>query len=103
MDKWPDPESLESTIHKAGFWKANIALIQRDVYCHAAEFDNNASMLWSFIGVTTAVGWLESDEEDWQQAIHIAKEHLLQTDCFQLLGNGRVRLDSIANIAVAIE
>lgn len=51
--------------------------------------------------VRSLCGWLESDEENWQQAIDIIKEELLQTDGFELMEDGRVRLKSVANIAVA--
>lgn len=45
-------------------------------------------MLWSFIGGTTSVGWLESDEDNWSQAVDIVKEEPHQTDGFQLLEDG---------------
>ncbi|KAF3034360.1 hypothetical protein E8E11_004795 [Didymella keratinophila] len=101
MDKWSDSNFLRSTIEKAGFSKDKITLVQRDVYCHAAKLDHYATMLWSFIGGTTPVGWLESDEENREKAIDIVKEELLQTDGFQLLEDGRVCLKFVANIAVA--
>jgi ubiquinone/menaquinone biosynthesis C-methylase UbiE len=100
MDKWSDPEFLKSAILKAGFSSNKVALVQRDVYCHATELDHYANMLWSFIGGTTSVGWFQSDEENWNEAIKIVKEELIRTDGFKLLEGGRVRLKFIANIAV---
>ncbi|KAF3032465.1 hypothetical protein E8E12_002892 [Didymella heteroderae] len=100
MNKWPDLEFLKSTIQKAGFPSNKITVIQRNVYCCAAEFDHYANTLWSFIGGTTSVGCLHPDEEHWEQAIKIVKHELIKTDGFELLEDERVRLRFIANIAV---
>ncbi|KAK5943476.1 hypothetical protein PMZ80_004483 [Knufia obscura] len=100
LDKWSDLDFLKSTIVKAGFSENNITLVRRDVYCHAAEFDRYANMLWSFIGGTTSVGWLQSDEENWDKAIDIVKEEHRKTPGFELMEDGTVKLKFVANIAV---
>jgi hypothetical protein len=58
-------------------------------------------MLWSFIGGTTAAGWIESDEERWDEAIAIIKDELRKTDGFTELEDGKMILKFVANIAVA--
>jgi hypothetical protein len=78
LDKWSNPDFLKSTIMKAGFAMENITIVQREVYCHTTELDHYANMLWSFIGGTTSVGWLKSDETNWDQAIAIVKKELLK-------------------------
>jgi ubiquinone/menaquinone biosynthesis C-methylase UbiE len=101
MDKWESPDFLKSTIEKAGFANDKITLVQREVYVTTTTIDRYATMLWSFIGGTTAVGWLESDEERWNEAVEIVKAELRKTDGFQELDDGRLKLKFVANVAVA--
>ncbi|KAJ4315646.1 hypothetical protein N0V94_005843 [Neodidymelliopsis sp. IMI 364377] len=101
LDEWSKPEFLKSKIMEAGFAMENITTVQREVYCHTTELDHYANMLWSFIGGTTSMGWLESDETNWDQAIDILKSELLKTEGSELLKDGRVKLRFVANIAVA--
>ncbi|KAJ8111139.1 hypothetical protein OPT61_g6195 [Boeremia exigua] len=100
-DQWSDPEFLKSAILRAGFSSDNIKVVQRDVYCTAAELNHYANMLWSFIGGSISDGWLQSDEENWDKAIEIIKEELSRDGGFQLLEDGKVGLKFVANIAIA--
>lgn len=101
MAKWEDGEYLKSIIEKGGFAKDKIVLTKRDVYIRATTIDRFALMLWSFIGGTTAAGWIESDEERWDEAIAIIKDELRKTDGFKELEDGKMILKFVANIAVA--
>jgi hypothetical protein len=49
-------------------------------------------MLWSFIGGASAVGWLKSDEENWDEAINLIIEELKKTKGLKALDEGRARL-----------
>ncbi|XXH04312.1 hypothetical protein Hte_010726 [Hypoxylon texense] len=101
LDKWSQPEFLRSVVEKGGFQKGQITLHSADIYVTTVELDRYANMLWSFIGGTTPVGWLESDEENWDMAIDIIKQELKKTDGYKELPGGRSLLKFIANIAVA--
>lgn len=101
MGKWEDGEYLKSIVEKGGFEKDKIVLTKRDVYIHATTIERFALMLWSFIGGTTAAGWLESDEERWDEAIEIIKDELRKSDGFTELDDGKMILKFVANIAVA--
>jgi ubiquinone/menaquinone biosynthesis C-methylase UbiE len=101
MDKWEDPGLLQRVIEEGGFSKDSITLTKRDVYVTTTSVDRYATMLWSFIGGTTASGWIESDEAKWDEAIEIVKEELSKSDGYKELEGGRLQLKFVANIAVA--
>jgi len=99
LDKWEDAAFLKSAIGKGGF--IDISLVQRDVYVTTTSLDRYATMLWSFIGGTTGVGWLESDEDKWDEAVDIVKAELRKTDGCEELEGGRLKLKFVAHIVVA--
>jgi ubiquinone/menaquinone biosynthesis C-methylase UbiE len=101
LDKWSDLDFLRSTIEKAGFSSNNITCATRNVYIHTSEIDRYATMLWSFIGGTTSVGWLQSDEENWDKAVDIIRAELRKTDGSEELEDGTLKLKFVANIAIA--
>jgi hypothetical protein len=102
LDKWEDAESLRSVIRQSGFMKDKITLNKRNIHVTTtASINHYATMLWSFIGGTTAVCWLESDEEKWNEVIEIIKTELRKTDGFKELEGGRLQLKFVANIAIA--
>lgn len=61
MDKWEDPEFLRRVIEQGGFSKNQITLSTRQVLVTTTNINHYANML-SFIGGTSAAGWLASDE-----------------------------------------
>jgi hypothetical protein len=101
MEKWAAPEFLQGVIEKGGFEKEKIVLKKAEVYCTTAELTHFATMLWSFIGGTSEVGWIKSDEETWDKAIEVVKQELAKTDGFKALDGGRGQLKFVANIAIA--
>ncbi|KAJ4292409.1 hypothetical protein N0V90_009071 [Kalmusia sp. IMI 367209] len=101
MDKWENADFLLSVIEKGGFAKEKITLVKRDVHVTTTNIDRYATMLWSFIGGTTAVGWLESDEEKWDEAIEIIKSELRKTDGCNEIEGGRLQLKFVAHVAIA--
>lgn len=101
MEKWSQPELLRSVVEKGGFEKDKIAIVNDDVYVTTSEITRYATMLWSFIGGTSAAGWLQSDEENWDKAVDVVKRELEKTDGYRALDGGRVQLKFVAMIAVA--
>jgi SAM-dependent methyltransferase len=101
MDKWEDPGFLQRVLEEGGFSKDNITLTKGEVHVTTTSVDRYATMLWSFIGGTTTVGWLESDEANWNNAVEIVKEELSKSDGFKELDGQRLQLKFVANIAVA--
>ncbi|KAI1426425.1 S-adenosyl-L-methionine-dependent methyltransferase [Xylaria sp. FL1777] len=101
LDKWSQPDFLQSVIEKGGFEKDKIVIESRAVSVTTVEIDRYASMLWSFIGGTSTVGWLRSDEENWDRAVEVVKQEVRKTEGYQELPDGRTLLKFVANIAVA--
>ncbi|KAI6083498.1 S-adenosyl-L-methionine-dependent methyltransferase [Hypoxylon rubiginosum] len=101
LEKWSQMDFLRGVVEKGGFQSDNITTYTADVFVTTVELDRYAHMLWSFIGGTTAVGWLESDEENWDGAIEVIKQELRKTDGFQQLADGTCKLKFVANIVVA--
>lgn len=100
LEKWTRAEFLQQVMRDGGFKQNQITVHQREVYTTVAEIDRYANMLWSFIGGTTPVGWLESDEKNWDKAIEVIIRELKNTDGYREVEGGRSELKFIANIAV---
>ncbi|PQE18192.1 Ubiquinone menaquinone biosynthesis C-methyltransferase protein [Rutstroemia sp. NJR-2017a BBW] len=90
FQRWSPAEFLRDVVEKGGFEKEKITMAKRDVMVTTTELTHFATMLWSFIGGTTEVGWLKSDEDV-----------LRGTDGFKPLDGGRAQLKFIANVAIA--
>ncbi|KAI1379734.1 S-adenosyl-L-methionine-dependent methyltransferase [Hypoxylon crocopeplum] len=101
LDKWSKTDFLQSVIEQGGFSKDQITILQGNVQVTTGELHRYANMLWSFIGGTTPVGWLRSDEENWDEAVEVIKRELKKTDGYTELPGGKSQLQFIANIAVA--
>lgn len=101
LEKWTKADFLHQVIRDGGFKQNKITVHQREVYTTVAEIHRYANMLWSFIGGTTPIGWLESDEENWDKAIEVIIRELKKTDGYREVEGGRSELKFIANIAVA--
>ncbi|KAE9369924.1 S-adenosyl-L-methionine-dependent methyltransferase [Stipitochalara longipes BDJ] len=103
MDKWSQAEFLQSVVEKGGFEKQNIKMAQDDVFVELGDLNRYATILWSFIGGTSAVGWLESDEEKWEEAIEVVKRESRKSQGTRLLDGGKMQLRFVANIAIAMK
>ncbi|ORY18567.1 S-adenosyl-L-methionine-dependent methyltransferase [Clohesyomyces aquaticus] len=103
MDKWENPDLLRRVLEEGGFDEDKITLTKVEVQATTTTIDRYASMLWSFIGGTSAAGWLDSDEFKWDEAIKIIKQELSKSDGYKELEGGKLQLKFIANIAIAIK
>ncbi|KAF2728828.1 hypothetical protein EJ04DRAFT_476736 [Polyplosphaeria fusca] len=101
LEKWSDVAFVRNVLEQAGFEKDKIIVVQKEVLVATAELNHFASMIWSFIGGTSAVGWLKSDEENWDRAIEVVKTELRNGEGFEELKGGRSKIKFVANIAVA--
>jgi ubiquinone/menaquinone biosynthesis C-methylase UbiE len=102
-DKWAETELLQGVVEKGGFEKDKITLVKAHVYVTTSEITRHATMLWSFVGGTSAVGWLKSDEENWDMAVDVLKRELQNTDAYKALSGSRAQLKFVANIAIAMK
>jgi ubiquinone/menaquinone biosynthesis C-methylase UbiE len=95
LEKWEDASFLHQVITQGGFSPDNVKLEKRDVFVTIGELKHFATMLWSFIGGTSSVGWLESDEVD------TVVKALQRSEGFEKLGDGKNVVMFKANIAIA--
>ncbi|KAK8119949.1 S-adenosyl-L-methionine-dependent methyltransferase [Apiospora kogelbergensis] len=101
LDKWSSAEFLQGIVEEGGFKTENITMHQAPVSVTTSEVNRYANMLWSFIGGTTPVGWLKSDEDNWDKAIQVIKDELKKTEGYKEIEGGRLQLQFVANIVVA--
>lgn len=101
LEKWTKADFLRQVLVDGGFEQHQITVHQREVYTTVAEIQRYATMLWSFIGGTTDIGWLESDEKNWDKAIKVIVRELKNTNGYREVTDGKSELKFIANIAVA--
>lgn len=101
LEKWTRVDFLHQVLRDGGFKQEQIKVHQREVYTTVAEIHRYANMLWSFIGGTTPIGWLQSDQKNWDNAIKVIIRELKNTDGYREVDGGRSELKFIANIAVA--
>ncbi|KAE8450351.1 hypothetical protein EG329_006425 [Mollisiaceae sp. DMI_Dod_QoI] len=64
LEKWTQASHLQSVIENGGFEKEKTMMATGDIFVTTCEIERYAAMLWSFIGGTSSVGWLESDEQN---------------------------------------
>jgi ubiquinone/menaquinone biosynthesis C-methylase UbiE len=101
LEKWENEEFLRSIIMQGGFSADKIKLEKKDVFVTIGELKHFATMLWSFIGGTSTVGWLESDEENWDIAVDTVVEALKKSEGFERLEGGKNKIMFKAHVAVA--
>lgn len=100
VDKWYDVNFLRNAMQQGGFAAGNIVMEQVPILVPLFDLHRYATMLWSFIGGTTSIGWLPSDEERWDEAINVIKSELRKTDGFEEREDGTFQLKFIGNIAI---
>ncbi|KAF2674374.1 S-adenosyl-L-methionine-dependent methyltransferase [Microthyrium microscopicum] len=102
LDKWSRAEFLRTVLEQGGFLKDNVDIVERDVYITTpSALKRLATIVWSFIGGTSSVGWLKEDEESWERAVGIVMEELKKTPGFQETHDGRCVLKFVVNIVTA--
>ncbi|KAL4732126.1 hypothetical protein ACLX1H_001134 [Fusarium chlamydosporum] len=101
LEKWQDEEFLRSIVIQGGFSPNKITLERKNILVTIGELKHFATMLWSFIGGTSSVGWLDSDEESWDVAVDTVAEALTQTEGFEKLEDGKYKIMFKAHIAIA--
>lgn len=102
MAKWADPAFLAGIVESGGFQKEAIEMREVEVFITTStKFQRYVTLLWSFMGGTTAAGWTPEDEERWDDAVEVIKQELSKTQGFELLDNGHAKLRFVCNVAIA--
>ncbi|KAM0242132.1 hypothetical protein ACHAP5_007369 [Fusarium lateritium] len=103
LEKWEDAEALRDVVIIGGFSPDKVSLHQKDVHVTIGDLKRFSTMIWSFIAGTSTAGWLESDEEKWDEAVDAVVEALTLTKGFEKLEGGKNKIMFQANVAVAIK
>ncbi|RGP74724.1 s-adenosyl-l-methionine-dependent methyltransferase [Fusarium sporotrichioides] len=101
LEKWESEDFLRNIVLQGGFTVDKVKMEKKDVFVTIGELKHFATMLWSFIGGTSAAGWLESDEENWDVAVDTVVEALKKSEGFEELGEGKNKIMFKANVVVA--
>jgi hypothetical protein len=98
--QWQDPTHLKEVLQKAGFSANKISLLQQEVFLHIKDLHRWAEILWTLMG-RPAGGWVEGDEENWDLAMAIIEQRIVNTEGFYYTEKGEPRVKMLANIAIA--
>lgn len=98
-EKRHDPKFLKGIVERAGFKDVKM-LEGKYSSMTRTDLHSFATMLWSIVGGTIPDGWIESDEERWDEAIEILKEELKSAEGFEVFED-RIELVFRVNIAIA--
>lgn len=98
-EKWHSSDFLKSVVEQGGF--TDVKMAQTSYHSTTkTDLTRFSTMLWSFVGGTGAAGWLESDEERWDEAIGVLSEELQKAKGFKVTEDG-LQLEFLLNIAIA--
>ena len=100
FEHWQDPAVIAGVLEKAGFDKAAVTVVQREVFAEVGDFDRHAALTWSFRGMPSA-GWSPEDEERWDEAVKIVKRELRKSEGFQIREDGTTVVRFVMNVATA--
>ena len=100
FEHWQDPSVIAGVLEEAGFDKATVKVVQREVFAEVGEFDRHVALTWSFRGMPSA-GWSQEDEVRWDEAVEIVKREVRKSEGFQIREDGSTVVRFVMNVATA--
>jgi ubiquinone/menaquinone biosynthesis C-methylase UbiE len=98
---WSKPEKMRDTLVEGGFDSDRVVITQKTLHTMTTvDFDRYVTLFWSIVGGTGASGWLQSDDDGWDETIKVLKEEMLKEGTISVRDDG-VHLEFLANIVVA--
>jgi ubiquinone/menaquinone biosynthesis C-methylase UbiE len=98
---WSQPEKMRDTLVEGGFAPEKVSVTQQKLLTMTTvDFERYVTLFWSIVGGTGASGWLQSDEDGWDETIRVLKEEMLKEGTISVRDDG-VYLEFVANIVVA--
>ncbi|EPE30170.1 S-adenosyl-L-methionine-dependent methyltransferase [Glarea lozoyensis ATCC 20868] len=99
--KWQSADHLKSVLEGAGF--KDIKMSQSDAVLQIPDLKRWSEVAWSFLGAPKgpAGGWVESDEERFDEAVAVVKRAMEDEETITVDGKGGAAARMIAHIAVA--
>ena len=96
--RWVDGSLLRKCMTQVGF--EDVKMLKVKSVWDVEDLDVWANVMWSMLG-RMENGWIESDEEKWNQAVKVFGEVVRKQEGVELLGNGRAGMTGWCWIAVA--
>lgn len=95
---WADGTQLRKVMEDAGFKSENIKATMSDAYATTTDLHDWAETTWAYLG--GILGWQESDEEKWDEAVALLEQKLRDAPGFSVSESGEIRLTARQNIVV---
>jgi SAM-dependent methyltransferase len=98
-ERHKDPTYNPELLNAGGF-KGEVFTKNVPVTLAVDDIDQFATAIWSAIGEPKG-GWTQEDEDRWDEAVTAYKEVLSQKPGYKVDENGKISLESLAQIAIA--
>ncbi|KAN0099209.1 S-adenosyl-L-methionine-dependent methyltransferase [Hyaloscypha variabilis] len=96
--RWVDGRLLGRCMEGAGF--EGVKMVKARSVWEVEDLDVWLVVMWSMLGRMES-GWIESDEDRWDEAVKVFGEVIKRQEGVELLGDGRARMTGWCWIAVA--
>jgi SAM-dependent methyltransferase len=73
---WNDGKQIQKVILEAGFTQENMRVEKSEAWAKTSDIRGWAEKSWAFLGGLG--GWLETDEERWDEAVELMVKHCLE-------------------------
>jgi len=100
-ERWSHPDMLRGVMQKAGF--EDVKVTQTEMWITTCEIHRYATMLWSFVLGTSSVACSIEEEENWDRAIGIIEEELMNTEGAEVVEGRRLKLRFVVNVGVGMK
>jgi ubiquinone/menaquinone biosynthesis C-methylase UbiE len=97
---WHQDTHVRKVLVDAGFPDDQVEISQKEVFMDIRDMDRWSQVVWTLAG-RPADGWMEKDEDMWEEATKLIKESIRQSKGFQVTETGECGMRCVVNIAVA--
>ncbi|KAM0289763.1 hypothetical protein ACHAO9_005640 [Fusarium lateritium] len=95
-----EEDYMKQALNEAGFDPAKTQIYKKDAYVTVPEMKRWAQLAWSYLGVLPS-GWLQEDEEKWEEAVDDIVEQLLNGNGISKNDDGDTVMRFAGSIAIA--
>ena len=97
---WHQDTHVRKVLVDAGFPDDQVEISQKEVFMDIRDMDRWSQVVWTLTG-RPADGWMEKDEDMWEEATKLIRESIRQSKGFQVTETGECGMRCVVNIAVA--
>ncbi|OCK77995.1 hypothetical protein K432DRAFT_406837 [Lepidopterella palustris CBS 459.81] len=99
VNTWSDGTRLRSVMEEAGFKKQCISMMSSELFAKTGDLHAWAETTRAYLG--RLPGWIEKDEEKWDEAVTLLEEKLRTAPGFQIMQDGEFRMVVTQHVLVA--